>query len=81
MNSVGFTDYRITKQSKITIQNKDIELILGDIKFYSITVRAFKLADLEDKCEDYGQSATYLGTIDEHPDKFVLDSEHEFKKD
>ena len=27
---------------------------------------AFKLA-LEDRCEDYGQVATYLGTIEESP--------------
>jgi len=28
--------------------------MLGSIKFYSITIRAFKLSTLEDRCEDYG---------------------------
>jgi hypothetical protein len=43
-----------------------------------VTVRAFKL-DLEDLCEDYGQVATYLGTIPESPHQFVLDDHHVFK--
>ncbi len=36
----------------------------GNIKFYSITVRAFKL-ELEDRCEDHGQVAYYIGTLAE----------------
>ncbi|MGZ3427523.1 MAG: methyltransferase domain-containing protein, partial [Polyangia bacterium] len=44
----------------------------------SLTVRAFKL-DLEDLCEDYGQVATYLGTIPESPHRFVLDDHHTFE--
>ena len=48
---------------------------VGAITFSSTTVRAFKL-DLEDREEDYGQVATYLGTIPESPDCFELDERH-----
>jgi hypothetical protein len=41
-----------------------------------MTVRAFKLASLEDICEDYGQVAIYLGGIPEYPHGFPLDDRH-----
>ena len=46
------------------------------IDFYSMTIRAFKIACLEDICEDFGQSATYLGTIPGHPHAWSLDDHH-----
>ncbi len=48
------------------------------IDFHSQTIRAFKLDSLEDRCEDYGQTAIYLGTIPEHPHAFALDDHHLF---
>ncbi len=63
MQNVGFLDHRIVKKSVITVNNQQIEEALKGIKFYSLTVRAFKLNDLEDRCEDYGQTATYKGTV------------------
>jgi len=53
MSRIGFEDFRTVKQNRITINNPQIEQQCGDIKFYSITVRAFKLKGLEDRCEDY----------------------------
>ena len=47
-------------------------------RLLSRTVRAFKL-DLEDRCEDYGQVATYLGTIEDAAHAFVLDDHHRFE--
>ncbi len=55
-------------------------MLVGDIKFYSITVRAFKIPELEDRCEDYGELATYLGTIPGYEDEFNFDCSHAFKK-
>ena len=49
------------------------------IKFYSITYRAFKLKDLEDKCEDYGQELVYNGGIVDCEKEFKLDNAHAFK--
>jgi len=34
---------------------------------------------LEDRCEDYGQVACYLGTLPEHPHTFELDDHHHFE--
>jgi hypothetical protein len=34
---------------------------------------------LEDRCEDYGQVATYLGGIEDHPHAFELDDHHRFE--
>jgi len=80
MQRTGFTDFRLTKRSVITINNKAMEEACGDIKFYSLTVRAFKLGGLEDKCEDFGQTATYNGGIEDFEDEFKLDQGHAFKK-
>ena len=76
----GCADYRVYNERKMDINNPDIEKKIGHINFYSITVRAFKL-DLEDRCEDFGQSATYLGTCHESPNEFILDDHHIFKTD
>jgi hypothetical protein len=75
----GCLDYRIARKSKIAISDPKIEEKLGEINFYSLTIRAFRL-DLEDACEDYGQMAVYLGTIPEHPHQFALDDHHIFLK-
>ena len=78
LSSCGCADYRVFNERKMDINNPDIEKKIGHINFYSITVRAFKL-DLEDRCEDFGQKATYLGTCHESPAAFVLDDHHTFK--
>lgn len=76
--SLGIHDYRLTASRRLTINNPEIEAKVGNIGFYSLTVRAFKL-DLEDRCEDYGQVATYLGTVPGQPHQFVLDEHHTFE--
>lgn len=76
----GFTDYRILSQSPIVIENTEIKGKLEEINFQSITIRTFKLPSLEDKCEDYEQTAQYLGTIKETPNVFNLDNSHQFEK-
>ena len=76
---LGCRDYRLTARSRISLHNAEIEQKAGMIDFYSMTVRAFKL-DLEDRCEDYGQVATYLGGITESPHAFVLDDHHVFER-
>ena len=75
---LGVNDYRLLSSRRLTINNAEIEEKVGNIGFYSLTVRAFKL-DIEDKCEDHGQVATYLGTIPGQPSKFVLDDHHTFE--
>lgn len=78
MSDVGCADFRSLTKSKIDVLNKEIAQKTGNIQFFSITIRAFKLK-LEDRCEDYGQVAYYLGTIPECPHRFALDDHHLFE--
>jgi SAM-dependent methyltransferase len=79
LNKLGCPDFRITARNKITINDQEMQALAGMIEFSSVTIRAFNL-DLEDRCEDYGQVATYLGTVEEAPNVFVLDDHHAFEK-
>lgn len=76
----GFLDPRLMKDSHITVNNKQLEGLLGCIGFYSATYRLFKLDALESHCEDYGQAVIYKGTVDLCPDTFVLDGHHAIEK-
>lgn len=78
LQGLGCLDFRQTCKRRINLGNPAIEARIGMVDFYSITVRAFKLAGLEDICEDYGQTATYLGTIPDFPYYFDLDDHHRF---
>lgn len=76
---LGCKDYRAISTTKIALNNLEIQQKAGLLDFYSITVRAFKL-NLEDRCEDYGQIATYLGTVQNAQNAFMLDDHHLFEK-
>jgi len=76
---VGFGDPRLVKDSKITIQNREVEDKIGHINFFSATYRLWKLPDLESHCEDYGQAVIYKGTIERCPYKWSLDGHHEIE--
>lgn len=74
----GIRDYRIVSSRPIRLNNTDIQATTGADKFSSVTVRVFKLASLEDRCEDYGQVAVYRGAIPGARHSFRLDDHHEF---
>lgn len=76
----GVADHRVTARSPVPLRDADVEARIGMVAFESVTVRAFKL-DLEDRCEDFGQLATYRGCIAHHPHRFVLDDHHTFERD
>jgi len=78
MTAVGWPDVRVISKRTITIGHPYAERLVGPTTFWSMTVRAFKLDGLEDICEDYGQVATYLGTVPDAPAGFVLDDHHRF---
>ncbi|RGB31642.1 arsenite methyltransferase [Rhizophagus diaphanus] len=78
ITSLGYPEYRILSKLKINLNDSEVKQKVGMIDFYSITVRTFKLP-FEDRCENYGQVATYKGTIEEAPVSFVLDDHHVFK--
>lgn len=81
LREIGCTDYRVVTGHDIEIEDPEIEKKVGMINFRSLTIRVFKLDCLEDICEDYGQVATYLGSIPEAPHRFVLDDHHIFQTD
>ncbi|PKR91171.1 methyltransferase type 11 [Pleomorphomonas diazotrophica] len=78
MAATGWADYRLLAKRTIAIGHPYAELLVGPTTFWSMTVRAFKLDGLEDCCEDYGQVATYLGTMPDSPTAFLLDDHHRF---
>lgn len=49
MQKAGFDDIRVVTTSEITIANDAIIKRVGPIRFYSNTVRAFKIKSLEDR--------------------------------
>ncbi|MBI4644997.1 MAG: MIP family channel protein [Deltaproteobacteria bacterium] len=79
LREIGCLDYRVVSKRKVNLNNPEVETKVGMVDFYSMTIRAFKLETLEDICEDYGQVATYLGTIPECPHQFILDDHHIFQ--
>lgn len=82
MRRVGWEDFRYMASSPAAIDNPDIEAKVGNIRFSSRTIRAYKLPDVqEDICEQYGQVATYRGGIDFSKDYYDLDDHHRFFKD
>jgi arsenite methyltransferase len=78
LEEMGCLDYRTFSKQLVTLDDPEIEAKIGMIDFYSMTIRAFKLDNLEDICEDYGQIATYKGTLPDSPHQFVLDDHHIF---
>ena len=77
---VGFTDPRSVKNNVITIENDEVQEKCGDIQFFSVTYRLFKIDGLEDECEDYGQAIMYKGGIANNEHSFDLDGGHHFEK-
>lgn len=78
MSACGWADFRYTNIRELELNSGEIENKIGFVNFSSRTVRAFKLDDLEDICEDYGQVAYYDGSIPGHPHFFDLDDHHRF---
>ena len=75
---VGVNDHRIVSASPVNLDDPKVNVEIGMVSFQSLTVRAFKLP-LEDRCEDFGQFATYRGNIPGSPHSFSLDDHHVFE--
>ncbi len=78
MQELGCPDVRVIKESPIALEDPEVEVKIGMVKFRSVTIRVFKMP-LEDRCEDFGQLAVYKGSIAEHPHTFDLDDHHHFE--
>lgn len=78
LRALGYADFRVCAKTRVSIDNHGIEEKIGMVDFFSITIRAFKLPELEDLCEDYGQVAVYNGSLPGHPHFYDLDDHHRF---
>jgi len=74
MRSCGWAAFGYTSTREVHIDSPEMFNLIGMASFTSRTVRAFKLDDLEDGCEDYGQTACYHGKIPGSPHFFDVDS-------
>ncbi|CAI7806550.1 unnamed protein product [Closterium sp. NIES-54] len=85
MASVGLGGWGVVEARELDVENPDIAARIGPIRFYSLTVRAVKLPsgagdrEGEDLPENYGQTATYSGSIPEQAGEFTLDDVRVFK--
>lgn len=75
---IGFVDPRIFNDARIQIENPQVEARVGNIQFFSVIFRLFKVANLEQNHEDYGQAVIYKGSH-QSPYRFYLDSKHIFE--
>ncbi|WP_412061511.1 methyltransferase domain-containing protein [Rubrivirga sp. IMCC45206] len=80
MAALGWADVRTVTERPLEVDDAELRDRLGNARFVSRTIRAFKLPDLiEDTCEDYGQVATYRGGVEGQRHAFVLDDHHRFE--
>ncbi len=80
LTNLGVADARSCARNPISFTDREIAAKIGFAHFESITWRLFKL-ELDDRCEDYGQVATYRGSLPHHPHYFALDDHHCFETD
>lgn len=74
--AAGFLDPRLVTDRPLGVTDEALAAKLGDARFFSVTYRLFKLADLEPNCEDHGQAVIYKGGVPHSEDVFVLDKHH-----
>ena len=71
MDKANFKDQRFHKKEPMKICGKLMDACIAvggvhELKLFAITTRSFKIDGLEDRRENYGQTAKYLGTIEDH---------------
>ncbi|KAJ2158987.1 hypothetical protein GGF46_003355 [Coemansia sp. RSA 552] len=81
---VGFVDARqVNPPAPVRIEAPELRDLVGATQFYSITFRLFKFARpssvLEPTREDYGQVASYRGTIDGQRARIRFDNQWSFE--
>jgi arsenite methyltransferase len=74
----GFADPRLVESDPVDVTDEELALRLGDIRFRSVNCRLFRVDGLEQRQENYGQQATYRGSLPHHPDELRLDEQNRF---
>ncbi|GAB0490351.1 hypothetical protein MMPV_001585 [Pyropia vietnamensis] len=80
MADAGLGDVRVVSAAPVALVDTSLLPLVPGISFYSVTIRAFKLAPgvAEPAPEDYGQTATYDGSLEDAADALKLDALHTF---
>ncbi|PLX43629.1 MAG: methyltransferase type 11 [Deltaproteobacteria bacterium] len=76
----GIKDPRIVDACPAEFDDPALTKTLGEVRFYAVTLRLFKIAELEEGEEDYGQSVLYNGTLEGFTECFKLDWRNIFYK-
>ncbi|KAJ2082992.1 hypothetical protein H4R24_001186 [Coemansia sp. RSA 988] len=76
---IGFACPRVLSIAPIAVNDKELQALVGDTKFYSITYRLFKPDENKD-AKQGNFTATYQGTIEGHEDSYELDIDNVFVK-
>jgi len=63
----GFAAALLVECHALDVEDPALAAKTGDIRFVSVTYRLFKASDCELSHENYGQTATYLGSLAEQP--------------
>lgn len=74
---IGFCPPRLVTASIITVENKELERVLGDCRFVSATFRLFKIPKTEpaERCH-----VVYNGGITGHEKELIFDANFTFKE-
>ncbi|KAJ2824416.1 hypothetical protein IWW50_003342 [Coemansia erecta] len=79
--AIGFARPRILTIARVDVYDPQLKQLVGNIGYYSITYRLFKVEDADDLSASAGYVATYLGAIAGHEDRYVLDVDNTFDRD
>ncbi|KAL1789139.1 arsenite methyltransferase [Sigmodon hispidus] len=74
---IGFCPPRLVTANMITVQNKELESLLGDCRFVSATFRLFKLPKTEPAKR---RQVVYKGGITGHEKELLFDANFTFKE-
>eukprot|EP01068_Selenidium_serpulae_P000970 Selendium_serpulae@DN11711_c0_g1_i1.p1 len=78
----GFSDPRLMTTEPITIRNREKQAQIAAhcpyVKFFSATLRLFKIDELDLSSEDHGQAVVYKGGIPDCPSSWGLDEDTVF---
>lgn len=77
---IGF-EVRRVDDAPIAVHDAELADVLGNARFTSTTYRCFKLdrATRDEEPEDYGHTATYLGTLPDAKHGYALDADTAFE--
>jgi len=80
MAAAGLGDVRVVSAAPVALTDTTLAPLVPGVSFYSVTIRAFKLplGVAEPSPEDYGQTATYDGSLEGAADELVFDAHYTF---